>query len=783
MLKRAGWLISHVRPMQMGPAVFLLAIGWLILCAPWFVEKRTIPFDSKDYFYPSLYFVSQSIRNGALPFWNPYVYGGYPMVSDPQANIFSPVALLLMIIVDKPSVYWFDGVELLHVLIGGLGMVLLSVRFGRSATAGLFSAAVYMFGGSAAGRMQHVSTIFAYSYFPFALLTLEHALDSNRVRWAACFGLVAGIMAAHQNQVAYLFSLVLFGYVLYRATVSESPWVFFVTRRRVLATAALVWTLTVAVPLYLTLQFLPLSNRSQISFQTAVQDSIHPLTLLTLFVRNFFDNAHPSSYWGLGDITETYLYAGILPIVLIARYGVISGALFKREFRYFSAVGFAAALYALGGSTYFYWLAYHLVPGVSLYRRPTDATFVINMVLALATGFLMDRLLSGSPGGVKPGLLLVGTAAIVTLFAWGIGYAWRGEKLGHMMKDLSLAVVFVAVALVLLHAISAARLNQTRLALAFVGLVLLTADLSVHNTGSALNAGDPGWFPLLAKESARRDPVAGFLKNGLDSKDGNIPYRADITQAGSLWANIPMIFGIHSTQGYNPLRYALYERSAGAQESFNFVRPFPPLMASYNAPLLNLLGVKYIASTKSLREIDHRVDEKRFPLVLDEEGIKVWQNLEVLPRILTATAIYVEPDLDRAISEGKMAPVDYQSNVVLQHLPDTLSDRHQGYGYSVPLTGQGKATARVLTYRNTEVVVAIQSERDVIVVLNDPYYPYWRVYVDDEERELLQANYLFRGVHVKAGERRVVFRFEPFSWPAVRGTVARLVSGLRRVSP
>src|SRR6266704_5661505 len=116
MLKRAGWLISHVRPMRTGSAVFLLAIGWLILCAPWFVEKRTIPFDSKDYFYPSLYFVSQSIRNGALPFWNPYVYGGYPMVSDPQANIFSPVVLLLMGVVVTPSVSWLVVVELVHVI-------------------------------------------------------------------------------------------------------------------------------------------------------------------------------------------------------------------------------------------------------------------------------------------------------------------------------------------------------------------------------------------------------------------------------------------------------------------------------------------------------------------------------------------------------------------------------------------------------------------------------------------------------------------------------------------
>jgi len=35
------------------------------------------------------------------------------------------------------------------------------------------------FGGSAAARMQHVPVIFAYSYFPFALLTLDLALQGD----------------------------------------------------------------------------------------------------------------------------------------------------------------------------------------------------------------------------------------------------------------------------------------------------------------------------------------------------------------------------------------------------------------------------------------------------------------------------------------------------------------------------------------------------------------------------------------------------------------------------
>src|SRR6185436_14411331 len=108
------------------------------------------------------------------------------MASDPQSTIFSPVGLILMLLVDKPSIYWFDTIELLHVLIGGIGMLLLSVRFGRSPPAALFSAGVFMYGGSAAARLQHVPMIYAYAYFPFALLALEEMLDTGLLRWAVC---------------------------------------------------------------------------------------------------------------------------------------------------------------------------------------------------------------------------------------------------------------------------------------------------------------------------------------------------------------------------------------------------------------------------------------------------------------------------------------------------------------------------------------------------------------------------------------------------------------------
>jgi hypothetical protein len=750
-----------------------LVVGWLILCKPWFWDSRTVPYDSKSQFYPTLRFVSQSLRDGELPFWNPYIYGGYPTVSDPQSMIFSPLALILMTVVDKPSIHWFDAVELLHLLMGGLGMLAVCIRFNFGSAAGLYAAAVYMFGGSAAARMQHVPMILAYGYFPFALFALDKALETKRVAWGIGVGLIAGTMAAHQNQAAYLFSLLLICYAVYCAVSSRSLSSYLAARSRMLAASVFTGAVTLAVPLYATLQFLPLSNRQQLPFETAVENSLDPVMFLTLFIRNFFDNAHPSSYWGFGDITSTFLYAGTLPIVLAA-YGLLSGALLENRFRFFVAAGILGVLYAVGDRTPFYWLMYHGVPGVSLYRRPTDATFVLNAILSLSTGFLIDRSLSGKLPRLKPYRLLIGISASAGLFAWGLSYARAAGQVtsAYFAKDILLAIIFIAAASGLIHAIRKRGSESSRGLWVYAGLLLLTVDLSVHNAGSRLNAEAPELSPLLDLSTADQDPVLQFLNR--DPSEAHAPYRVEIINAGALWANAPMIFRIQSTQGYNPLIYGLYNRTMGAQEIFVAPRPFTAITPGYDSAMFDLLGVRYIVSAEYLPELPAQAGNAHFDLVAGF-SIKVWRNLHAFPRVIMPTNLYIEPDSIADKGRGAMLPVDYRSTVVLPHVPATLGHMPNVYRSAVSLGSPCKAAAEIAEYTNNRIVVFTGCTGDGILVLNDVYYPYWHVYVDGEERELMQANYLFRAVHVAPGRHTVVFTFEPFSWQSIKGTARRLL--------
>ena len=60
-------------------------------------------------------------------------------------------------------------------------------------------------------------------------------------------------------------------------------------------------------------------------------------------------------------------------------------------------------------------------------------------------------------------------------------------------------------------------------------------------------------------------------------------------------------------------------------------------------------------------------------------------------------------------------------------------------------------------------------------MLHDLYYPGWQAKVDGEEKPVLHANVLFRGVEVPAGHHIVSFEFHPLSLSNLLAAAAGVV--------
>src|SRR5262249_39398422 len=82
------------------------------------------------------------------------------------------------------------------------------------------------------------------------------------------------------------------------------------------------------------------------------------------------------------------------------------------------------------------------------------------------------------------------------------------------------------------------------------------------------------------------------------------------------------------------------------------------------------------------------------------------------------------------------------------------------------LSGAGRdpsETVRVVRDDPGTVELVAHLTTPGLVVLADTYYPGWRLTVDGRAAEILQTNGSMRGALVRAGEHRLVYRYDPDS--------------------
>ena len=155
-----------------------------------------------------------------------------------------------------------------------------------------------------------------------------------------------------------------------------------------------------------------------------------------------------------------------------------------------------------------------------------------------------------------------------------------------------------------------------------------------------------------------------------------------------------------------------------------------------NETPLRASGVKWLRT-----RIGTTVELNRFA----EEGIEWLEVPEPMPRARLITRTLVSNDPSRDI-EG----IDLATTALVD--------------VDLPLEPVVPGTAEVLEDRPGVVRVAVDAPTRQLLVLTESYYPGWRVSVDGGSVAALRVNGDFLGCVVEAGQREVVFDFDPDSW-------------------
>jgi hypothetical protein len=743
-----------------------LVIGW-----PWLSGQLTIPWDAKAGFLPQIQFLAQSLASGESPSWAPFAFSGHPQIADPQAMIFSPPFLMLALLTSAPSPWAVDATLLAVVFLGGVALMLWCRDQGWHWAGALLAALVFSFGASMAWRIQHIGQVLSLAYLPLTMLCLDRALARRSLAYGAAAGLAAALIVLGRDQVALLSVYLLAGLVGWRLLGAEHRLAEARACLLPLAAAAVAGFAAILVPVALSALMTAESNRAAIDYIGAGRGSLHPALLITAVVPELFGaSGRMADYWGPPSFAwnaGVYLaqnmgqvYIGAVPLVLLLLAG-LRGLLWEREVRFFVIAGTALLLYACGWYTPVFRLLYELLPGVGLFRRPADATFLIGAIAAILTGYAAHRLFNDPPAAWERRHLAITAAAVLLAFAVAIGLALWLDRLGRLPLPLAAAVLsFVGAALAL--AATRMRLAHRPMLAAAVLATITTVDLAYNNGPNGATALPTATYDVL--DPATPNATIALLKDMVVQNETRRD-RIELAGLGFHWPNASLTHRLENTLGYNPLRLGLYSAATGAIDTVGLPdqREFSALFPSYRSTLADLLGLRFIVTGVPVETMDRRLKPGDLNLIARTDDGFVYENPRAMNRVLFATEARAA-DFSKMLSDGTWPDADLRTTVLLEEAPYLKEPAH---------APRRPGRARIVSYRNAEVVVEADSPDGGWVVLNDLWHPWWFASVDGRPAELVRANVLFRAVAVPPGRHAVRFDFRPLAgaWRQLTGRV------------
>ncbi len=384
---------------------------------------------------------------------------------------------------------------------------------------------------------------------------------------------------------------------------------------------------------------------------------------------NLAGNTFRTIDWGFKNYVEGAVYIGILPLILTV-YALMDRWVFHRRAHEASEPPYRIIFASLGGLalTFMFGLpTYALLfklPGIDQLHSPFRWIFALTLCLAALAAFGWDALLKNSllqrgrrlTAGFGSALIMIGLGIWIAL---GLGYALFPQlepTLTRLIGSLALAEnaftdaqmffsyqftnLFTFGGLILaggvLIFVTPRLLTTSRKITSLIKLapaLLIALDLTIAWWGFN-PASNAEWLDYVP-------PSIAWLQD----QEGDWRYTTlnDPTTAAPdlLQANMTMRYGFDDIRGYESIitrQYVDYIATLAPQVQLdhNRVSPlytvYPPEVPfdyrdALNSPILDQLNVRFVISHTTTT-----VDVPNFALAYEDHAVRIWENLDVLPR-------------------------------------------------------------------------------------------------------------------------------------------------------
>jgi hypothetical protein len=668
--------------------------------------------------------VQFAISHGRWPLWNPFILSGTQLAAAAQPAAYSPFTLIACLLPVAHSITFSAAMTF---FLAGLGAFLFARELGCRELVALSAAAGWMYAGGMAFFVLW-SLGSSWAFLPFVFFATRRCVHAPGIRSAAILTAVLTLLllAGHPETAFHIvFCGALYGVVELLAIRRNIV--------RVLGAAAAAGIIALLLSaIYLMPMFEAAPQTMEQQFRMGgyrdVPRGVTPAESGARILTDFFPHLH--GRWWMRKVPhwvplETSAAGSI--IVALAVYALVRVR--RLETTLFGALALFGILCGAGWS-----------PLAALMQKLPLFDIALNERFAFAAAFSLVILASlGIEHAIATRDKTLGytLAAATIIFAAGAFTIDRLHVMEDKLPEWGVYTLFGELACLGVAAIAVLASKNRENAIAISILVLITAQrwLAGHDI-----------YPTLPAYAAY-PPVPIF--RSLPRETGE-PFRI-VGRAHALVPGTSALYELEDVRGYEAMTFSRYVATYDAwctHQPVWFNR-----VDDLSKPFLSMLNVRYAIASENIPAPDG------WRRVAVQRGAELLENTRVFPRAFMPSRVVFGTPFDGIIKAMTIAP-DFRERAWIE-APLPAGERANDGG-----------TVAAVTRDGGDLLIDTATAAGAWVVITEPAWDGWRIYIDERRVEHFYANAAFIGVYVPSGGHRIRLTFLPKSF--VRGRAISL---------
>jgi hypothetical protein len=477
--------------------------------------------------------------------------------------------------------------------------------------------------------------------------------------------------------------------------------------------------------------------------------SFAPLEILSFFVPGFYGGISPY-YWGWMPFTQTYMYFGIMILIL----AIFSYKMWNDNFVKFLLISVFISLILSFGRHFSLLTNFmlHYFPGYNKFRVPATILVILQSSVVVLSGYGLTSLIKnkGNKNLIKlVRNFLIFAVLIFILFLMGqsvfgnLSFIKDGEKARYSISQLKqlkqmrldiliksgLTSFFIAIiGLSSILAFLKNRLNKT---------VLLTV-LTIIIVFDLINT-DKNYFQNLVPKATIENQ---FTANSTDKFLLNDHNLFRIYPLGQGFGQNKWSYFHQSIGGYHGAKLQRYQ---DIYDHCLFYKLDPGIPINWN--LLNILNTKYIIFNNSLS-----LDKLQYAFYDENTKNTVYKIKNNFPRAWFVDNIKLIKEKEKIWDEIDSAYFNPAKTAIVEE-------------NIVGIEKPDSAKVKIVSWDSEHFKIDVSTNKKAFLNISEIYYPAgWNAYLDGKKIKIYASDYIIRGVVIPKGHHILEMKFEPKSY-------------------